>query len=200
MKLGPVTKQSYVKKIWRHVIIRFFGQFRAVQRLDSGHKVCKRYVFSNKNLLSYKNWKQNYKTSNTALTLLLWVKVFFGKKSFFFCKKMLTSAKMRWPSYQKVYFLELHMSAYLRAKFEVSSIIIKGFRQGGFYPSPLPNEPLKSPPRLGLIMAQQNSIWKCKWNKDSWNFQNVFSNTLTSLIFANFSAFQIDVIGFECEI
>ena len=64
---------------------------------------------------------------------------------------------MRWPSYQKVYFLELNMGVYLRSKFEVSSIIIKGFRKG-WIPPPLPNEPLKSPPRLGLIMAQQNSI------------------------------------------
>ena len=50
------------------------------------------------------------------------------------------------------------MGVYLRAKFEVSSIILPAFRQGGggggnFTPSPTPpqNEPLKSPPRLGLI-------------------------------------------------
>ena len=47
------------------------------------------------------------------------------------------------------------MGVYLRAKFEVSSIILTSFRQGGgdnFMP-PLPppqNEPLKGPPRLGL--------------------------------------------------
>ena len=44
------------------------------------------------------------------------------------------------------------MSVYLRAKFEVSSIILTGFRQGVILP-PLPppqNEPLRSPPRLGL--------------------------------------------------
>ena len=47
------------------------------------------------------------------------------------------------------------MSVYLRAKFEVSSITLTSFRHGGglFYPPPPPtqNEPLKSPPRLGLI-------------------------------------------------
>ena len=37
------------------VIFRIFGQFRAVQRADSGHRVCNSYVFSNSNLLSYKN-------------------------------------------------------------------------------------------------------------------------------------------------
>ena len=48
------------------------------------------------------------------------------------------------------------MAVYLRAKFEVSSIIVTDLRQGGvFYPPPPPaptpqNEPLKSPPRLGL--------------------------------------------------
>ena len=46
------------------------------------------------------------------------------------------------------------MGGYLRAKFEGSSIILIGFRQGvggNFGPSPPQNEPLKSPPRrLGL--------------------------------------------------
>ena len=37
------------------VIFRIFSQFGAVQRPDSGHRVCKSYVFSNSNLLSYKN-------------------------------------------------------------------------------------------------------------------------------------------------
>ena len=45
------------------------------------------------------------------------------------------------------------MDVYLRAKFEVSSIILTSFRQGGnFTPPPPPpqNKALKSPPRLGL--------------------------------------------------
>ena len=48
------------------------------------------------------------------------------------------------------------MGVYLRAKFEVSSIILTSFRQGvgvNFTPPPLTSpqsEPLKSPPRLGL--------------------------------------------------
>ena len=49
------------------------------------------------------------------------------------------------------------MSVYLRAKFEVSSVILTGFRNEGggvILPHPPPqNEPLKSPPRLGLIMV-----------------------------------------------
>ena len=49
------------------------------------------------------------------------------------------------------------MGVYLRAKFEVSSIILPAFRQGGgggnFTPTPTPpqKEPRKSPPTLGLI-------------------------------------------------
>ena len=37
------------------VIFRIFGQFGAVQRPDSGYRVCKNNVFNNSNLLSYKN-------------------------------------------------------------------------------------------------------------------------------------------------
>ena len=44
------------------------------------------------------------------------------------------------------------MVVYLRAKFEVSSIILTCFRQGVILPTPPSpqNEPLKNPPRLGL--------------------------------------------------
>ena len=43
------------------------------------------------------------------------------------------------------------MGVYLCAKFEVSSIILTGFRQGLIpLPPPPQNEPLKSPLRLGL--------------------------------------------------
>ena len=71
MKLGPVTKLDKRNKTTSKkfdvdvmsencdviVIFRIFGQFGAVRRPDSGHRVCKSYVFSNSNLLSYKNWK-----------------------------------------------------------------------------------------------------------------------------------------------
>ena len=40
-------------------IFLFYGQFRAIWSLDSGHMVCKTYIFINSNLLSYINWKQN---------------------------------------------------------------------------------------------------------------------------------------------
>ena len=69
MKLGPVTKLDKRNKTTSKkfdvdvmsencdviVIFRIFGQFGAVRRLDSGHRVCKSYVFSNGNLLSYRN-------------------------------------------------------------------------------------------------------------------------------------------------
>ena len=69
MKLGPVTKLDKRNKTTSNkldddvmsqncdaiVIFRNFGQFGAVRRPDSGHKVCKCYVFSNGNLLSYRN-------------------------------------------------------------------------------------------------------------------------------------------------
>ena len=73
MKLGPVTKldkrnKTTLKKFYDNVmledcdvivIFRIVGQFGAIWRPDSGYRVCKHYVFSNSNLLSYKNRKQN---------------------------------------------------------------------------------------------------------------------------------------------
>ena len=69
MKLEPVTKLDKKNKTTSKntdddvmseicgaiVIFRIFDQFGAVRRPDSGHRVCKSYVFSNSNLLSYKN-------------------------------------------------------------------------------------------------------------------------------------------------
>ena len=69
---------------------------------------------------------------------------------------MLTSAKLRRPWYQKVHFLKLHICVYLGTKFQVSSIILTSFRKGGVILPPITqNEPLKSPPRLGLKPQQQ---------------------------------------------
>ena len=139
------------------IIFPIYGQFWAIQNPDSGRIVCKSYIFINSNLLPYKRWKQNWKISNKALTLLLWVKVLFLQKMLIFYKKILTSAKLRGSWYQKVYFLKLHMDLYLRTKFQVSSIIVTTFsrgRGGGLFyaPSHTPeNGLLKGPPRLGLI-------------------------------------------------
>ena len=69
MKLGPVIKIDKKNKTTSKefdvdvmsencdtiVIFRTFGQFGAVWKPDSGNRVFKYYVFSNKNLLSYKN-------------------------------------------------------------------------------------------------------------------------------------------------
>ena len=118
MKLGPVTKPDKknkitLKKIEDNVISRscdvvvifpVFGQCGAIRKPDSGCTVCKTYIFINSNLLSYKNWKQSCKVSNTALTLFLWVKLIFMPKKYFFLQKILTSAKLRGSWYQKVYF------------------------------------------------------------------------------------------------
>ena len=58
---------------------------------------------------------------------------------------MLTSAKMRGPRHYKVYFLKLHMGVYLHAKFEVSSIVLTSFRQGGGNFTPLPPTSKRTP-------------------------------------------------------
>ena len=69
MKLGPVIKFDNRNKTTSKkfdvdvmlencdviVIFQIFGQFGAVRRPDSVHRVCKSYVSSNSKLLSYKN-------------------------------------------------------------------------------------------------------------------------------------------------
>ena len=69
MKLGPVTKlgkrnKTTSKKIGDDVMLqdcdvigtfRIFGQLGAVRRPDFGQRFCKSSVFSNSNLLPYKN-------------------------------------------------------------------------------------------------------------------------------------------------
>ena len=63
------------------VILWIYGQFGAIWKSGSGRKVYKNYIFINSNLLSYKNWKQNYRISNAALILILWVNVLFFTKN-----------------------------------------------------------------------------------------------------------------------
>ena len=79
------------------VISRIFGQFGAVRRLDSGHRVCKSYVFSNSNLLSNKNWKQLKNLQHSSHTITLSKGTFLDKNTNFLKKKMLTSPKLRGP-------------------------------------------------------------------------------------------------------
>ena len=76
------------------VFFLIYNQFGAIQKPDSGPAVCKTYIFINNNFLSSKNWKQNWKESNTALTILLWVKVLFLLIKLIFGKKMVKSAKL----------------------------------------------------------------------------------------------------------
>ena len=112
-------------------IFPIYGQIGATRKPDSGQIVCKTYIFVKSNLLSYKNWKQNEKIFNTALTLLLSVKVLFlPKMTIFLQRKMLISTKSRGPQSLTVWFLKLNMCVYLPPKFQVSSIILTSFIQG----------------------------------------------------------------------
>ena len=77
------------------VIFSNYGQFGAIQKPDSRHTLCKTYIFIKSNILSYKNWNQNYKISNTALIGL--------SKGTAFAKKLLRWAKLRGPCGAKRY-------------------------------------------------------------------------------------------------
>ena len=77
------------------VIFPIYVQFGAIWKSDSGRIACKTYIFVSRNLLSYKNWKQNYKIFNTTLTLLLWVKVLFLPKNAEFLQKNADISKVK---------------------------------------------------------------------------------------------------------
>ena len=61
MKLGRVTKidddvmSGHCDVI---VICPIYGQFEAIQRLESRCILCSTYIFNESNPLPYKNWKQ----------------------------------------------------------------------------------------------------------------------------------------------
>ena len=98
INLGPVTKlnkrnkttskkfEDDVMSANHDVIIVFpiYCQLGAIRKLDSGRIVC--------NLLS-----------STQLSH------YYYEKRYYFCKKMLTSAKSRGPWYWKIYFLKLNV-------------------------------------------------------------------------------------------
>ena len=110
MKLGPLPKLEKwntmtLKNFDNDVMLgnydvifnfEIYGRFGAIQKLDSRCMVHDFQFSINNDLLSNERWKQNYKTFNTALILLLWKKVLvLPKKCWLFEKKMLTPAKYR---------------------------------------------------------------------------------------------------------
>ena len=116
IKLEPITKLDkrnkttskkswrlrHIEKFWRHCHFSMYGQFGAICKPDSGCTVCKTYIFIN----SHKNWKQNWKISNTALTLLLWVNVLFWLKNADFLQKNSDISKIIEALISKVIFSE----------------------------------------------------------------------------------------------
>ena len=129
------------------VIFLVYAQFGAIWKPDSERIICKTYISINSNLLSYKNWK----ISDTALTLLLLVKVLF-------LPKVLTSTKLRGTWYWKVYFLQLHRCrTNLRTKFQLSSVILTSFRQMVVILSSTPTSK-RTPKKSTQIRANANDI------------------------------------------
>ena len=100
------------------IIFATYSQFGAIRKADS-------LTFINSSFLSYKNWEQNWKISNTALTLLLWVKVLLlPKNADFFGKICWAQQNYKGLGNKRyIFFVYLHK-----------------------------NEPLKSPPRLRLTV------------------------------------------------
>ena len=76
------------------VIFLIYSQFAAFQGPDSGHIVCKTYIFIKSNILSCKIIKK-IKISNTALILLVCVKVLFLQKTAGFLHKNADISKVK---------------------------------------------------------------------------------------------------------
>ena len=79
----------------------------------------KTYIFANNNFLSWENWKQNWKLSNTALILLLWVKVLFLPKIAEFLQKIAGISKIKGVLVLKGIFSETTYVCVL--KYQISS-------------------------------------------------------------------------------
>ena len=90
------------------VFFPIYGRFGAIWKPNSEYMVCISYIFIyNKQPFILEKLNAELKYSCTALILLLWLKVLLlPKKADFICKKMLTSAKSRGSSYEKVLFSE----------------------------------------------------------------------------------------------
>ena len=155
-------------------VFPIFGQFGAIQKLDSGCIVCKTYNFTN--LLSYKNWKQNYKFFNTALTLLLWVNVLFLPKKCWYIAKNADISKLKRALIKKLYFLKLRMCVYLRTKILSCSITATNFTPS----TPLPHTSKRTPKKPTQIRIKR--VWKwlifeINFLKVNWSGQNFISET-----------------------
>ena len=70
------------------VIFPIYGQFGAIRKLDSGQLVCKTYIFTNCNLLSYENWKKKKKNLLHSSPIIALSKgTIFAQNCWFFAKK-----------------------------------------------------------------------------------------------------------------
>ena len=99
MKLGPVSKLYKRNKITSKnfddyvisencdviAIFSIYGQFGAIRKPDSGCIVCKTYIFTNSNILSYKNWKH---------CCFEW-KYYFCQNMLIFCQKIADIGKIK---------------------------------------------------------------------------------------------------------
>ena len=157
MKLGPVIKldkkntatsktfDDYIILVNSDVIVFFsiYGQFAVIQKLNFRRMVYKTYIFNNNNFLLAKTENGTKKSPNTALMLLLEVKVLFLPKNaeIIKIKRILV---LRGIFSETTYLCVLI--------YQISSIILTSFRQGegGNLPLTTPllpqNEPLKGPP------------------------------------------------------
>ena len=134
---------------------------------------------------------------------MLWVKVlFWQKKRRLFAQKNPDISKIKKALVIKVIFYDIlwnYMFVYLRDKFEVSSIILTGFRQG---PPPSPLTSKRKPKKLTQIRVnwQMENFttfkrWRCSTCgslKKFWYFQSWSSNPQTSCLWISRKVLKIN--------
>ena len=77
------------------VFFPIYDKFGAILKLDCKRIVSKTYIFNKSNLFSYKNRKQNKKISNTAVKILLWIKVLLWPKNTDFLQRNADISKIK---------------------------------------------------------------------------------------------------------
>ena len=142
-----------------------YGQFGAIWKPASRLIVCKFYISINSNLFT-----KTGNRSKTSLTQLSHYCIILAKKRYFLHKSANISKVKRALVLKGIFLMKIHMSVYLRAKFEVSSITLMSFRLGRIIlpPPPTSNRTPKKPTQIKVKDCNKKPLTWCQYKDDSF--------------------------------